>query len=127
MIFDFSREAPGRSTNKAASTMTMASHLRPLEDKNFTLSSRKFRGSSPHDPEGSFPECLVEEVEYFVAQQELDVIAEVLAVFVFRRRKRPVNEHGTPNNVLLRNEPPIPAVQAHSAMIAHGKVMVRRH
>jgi hypothetical protein len=42
-------------------------------------------------------------------------------------RGRPIDEQGTSNHVLSRDEAPIAAVIAHVAVVTHGEVAVRRN
>src|SRR5215469_1576650 len=110
MMRDLRREAPGRK-RKSASTRNNASTTRPrVEEKSFNAPSRSFRGASSDHLQSPLPACLVEEVNHDLEHELGPVAPRCLPVLIVRRLERPVDEHGTPDDVLLRNEAPVPAV-----------------
>src|ERR1035438_5972608 len=77
--------------------------------------------------ESTLPAGLIEKVQHNFAQKQNAIAPGGLAILVIRRLKRPVNEHGTPDDVFLWDESPVAAIEAHAAMVAHGKVVVGRN
>src|SRR5208337_4692980 len=85
------------------------------------------RRTSLHYSQRSPPSRLIKEVQHHM-RQEANAVAHVgFAILVRGRLKRPVDEHRPPNNIFLRNKPPISAVQAYVAVVAHAEVTARRH
>src|SRR5260370_37428443 len=125
-IRDFNRDAPGRSRNNSNKMTAAANQLR-LEEKNFTTPSPRSRGFSFYDLQRPPPACLIEEVQHHFAQEQKPVTPLRLAILILRRLTRPVNEHGPPDYVFLRNEAPVSAIQAHPAVVSHRKVMPLWH
>src|SRR5262249_10175018 len=41
--------------------------------------------------------------------------------------ERPIDEHWPPDQILFRDEAPVPAVAADVAIIAHGEITILRH
>src|SRR5947209_17679601 len=109
MILDFRCEAPGRIRNKASRT-TPAASIRLLEN-SFTAPSLQFRGASSHDLERSPPACLVEEMQNHFTEEQQAVAPGGPQILIFRSLERPVDEHRPPDNVFLRNESPVAAIQ----------------
>src|SRR5450631_3570932 len=132
-IRDFKREAPGRSTNSSSTINAAAATIRRLEEKSFTAPLLEFRGASSWSAELSYelerpcPTCLVEKMQHHFAQKQSSIAPRGLPVLIIRRLERPVDEHRTPDDVCLGNESPVPAVQTHTAVVAHGKVGVWWH
>src|SRR5438477_7384505 len=81
--------------------------------------------SSPDCPERAFPTGHVKEVQHYVAQKSNPVAHALLQIFVGRRFKGPVNQHGPADEVLLGNKSPVPAVIADVAVIAHAEITIR--
>src|SRR5581483_162050 len=119
------REAPGR-TMKSDNRITAAAATPRLEEKHFTLPLLKVRGSSSHKLERPLPACFVEKMNHDSAQEQSPIAPCGLAILVVGSFKRPVDEHRPPNDIFLGDESPIAAVQAHTAVIAHGEVMIGR-
>src|SRR5271163_1854761 len=82
---------------------------------------------SAYQLKGSRPASFIKEVNDDVSQKRHTVSGTAHLVLIFRRYKRPVDKHRPPDHVLLRNEAPVTAVVAVVAIVAHGKVAVRRH
>src|SRR5271163_4661675 len=114
----FRRETPGRTRNSPSRITAAAITTRRLERKSLNL---------PHHVQRSPPPGLIEEVQHHMRQKSHPVRHPGLLVLIARRIERPVNEHGTPDYVLLRNEAPIPTVQAHAPVVAHGEIVSGRH
>src|SRR5579872_3421982 len=128
MIRDFNREAPGLSRKSASTIHAAKVAMRFFEEKILTAPSLGFRGISSNYPERSLPASLVEEMQHLVAQNEFQAVAPCgLEVLIVGSRKRPVDEHRPPNDIFLRDESPVAAVEAHAAVIAHGEIVIRRH
>src|ERR1700724_255843 len=128
MIRDLNGEAPGRS-KKRASRISAAATIRRLEEKNFTASLLDLRrvSSSSYKLKRTLPPRFIEKVQDNLAQKQNAVPPCGLAILIIRRLERPIDEHGTANDIFPGDESPVAAVQAHSAMVAHGKVVVRRN
>src|ERR1019366_10459388 len=61
-------------------------------------------------------------------EEELHSLREAGAcVFIARLLERPVDEHGPTNNIFIRDEAPITAVEADIAVVAHGENAVWRN
>src|ERR1700730_19096401 len=73
------------------------------------------------------PPCFIEEVNNYMRQKSHPVANRSFPVLIARGFKRPVNEHGPPNHVLLGNKSPVAAVQAHIPVVSHGEIMIGRH
>src|SRR5271165_1018181 len=83
--------------------------------------------ASAHHVKHPGPASLVEEMEHD-GDEELQSLSDASAgVFVTRLLERPVNKHGSSNDVLVWHEPPITAVEAHVAVVAHREDAVRWH
>src|SRR5579871_3083526 len=82
---------------------------------------------SPYHFQRAAPARLAKEVQHDVRQETYAVADAGLLILIARRLERPVDEHGSSNNVFSRNETPIAAVQAHAAVVAHREVMAGRH
>src|ERR1700728_4935173 len=144
VIRDFKREeAPGRSRKSASRSNAAATTIRRLEEKSFTAPLLELRGASsfilqtislwkplyqlPDKLESTLPAGLIEKVQHNFAQKQNAIAPGGLAILVIRRLGRAVNEHGTPDDVFLWDESPVAAIEAHAAMVAHGKVVLRRN
>src|SRR5271155_377127 len=76
---------------------------------------------------GPPPARFIEKVHDHV-NQEPDSLAEFsFQILVRRGFKRPINEHGPPNHIFLRNKSPIPAVETYVAVVPHAEITVRRN
>src|ERR1035438_8188209 len=61
-------------------------------------------------------------------ERPLNAISEALPfVLIARGDERPVDEHGTSDDVLARHEAPVAGVEADVAIVAHGEEAARRH
>src|SRR3954469_17524012 len=77
--------------------------------------------------ERTLPARLVEDVNEDVAH-EADALANGLFVdLVGGGFKGPVDEHGTADNILARDEAPEAAIEAFGAVVAHGEDLPGRH
>src|SRR5271169_5346103 len=124
-IRDFRREAPGRKRNSTSSSKAAATTIRRLEEKNVTAPLLERRGASSYKLEGALPPCLIEKVQDNFAQKQNTITPGGLQILIIRGLKRPVDKHGTPNDVFPGYESPVAAVQAHAAMVSHAKVVIR--
>src|SRR5581483_7795362 len=80
-----------------------------------------------HQPEHTGPACLIEEVNDDV-EDEADAVADVgLLILIFRGFERPIDEHGTADEVFPGNEAPEAAIPTVFAIIAHTEIAVGRH
>src|SRR5882672_2360869 len=85
-------------------------------------------GISLHDLERTRPARLVKEVEDHLPEQEVPALLPTAPqVLVRRRNERPVDEHRPSDYILLRDESPEAAVIADVTIVAHRKVVIRRH
>src|SRR5215468_7513360 len=83
-------------------------------------------GNSLHYPKCTAPTGLVKEMKRNM-REEADALAEVSTPILVRRGvERPVNEHWPPNDILFRDETPIPAVEADVAIVPHTEIAVLR-
>ena len=126
---DFNREAPGRRTKSASTINAAATAIRRLEERSFTAPLLKLRGASSlsYKLKRTLPARLIEKVQNDFAQEQNAISPRSFPILIIRRFKRPIDEHGAPNDIFLGNKSPVAAVEAHAAMVAHGKVVVRRN
>src|SRR5664279_3846919 len=83
--------------------------------------------ASTHHVEHAGPARLIKEVEQDI-ERPLNAISEALPfVLIARGDERPVDEHGTSDDVLARHEAPVAGVEADVAIVAHGEDAARRH
>src|SRR5215472_7262538 len=127
MMRDFSRDAPGRSRNSTRTINAATAATRRLEEKSFNVPSLDVRGASSHGPERPSPASLIKEMDYHSAQKKKSVAPCGLRVLIVGSLERPINEHRPPDDVLLRNESPVTAVQTYAPVIAHREVVPRRN
>src|SRR5271166_486957 len=126
MIRDFSREAPGLSRNSVSTIKAAAAAQRCLEERIFTTPSIEIRGASSHKLERTSPARLIKEMQDYLSQKNNPVAPVGLQILIIGSLERPVNEHRPANDVFLGNEAPVAAVEAHTAVVAHGEIVVRR-
>src|ERR1700747_439757 len=81
--------------------------------------------SLAHDGEHAPPTSLIEEVNYDLADERHSLADTCLLVLPPRRFERPVDEHRSPDDILLRNKSKIAAVVADVAVVTHPKVAAR--
>src|SRR6266542_1420219 len=82
------------------------------------------RTASSDQVERPLPARLVEEMQHYLTQKQQSIAPRGLAILIVRRFERPVDKHRPPNDVFLRNKSPVSAIETHSAMVAHRKVVI---
>lgn len=76
--------------------------------------------------QGAAPAGLVEEMNDDVDDKADAVANRGFVDLVFRSDERPIDEERAAYDVFAGHEAPVTAVEAHGAIIAHGKVFARR-
>ena len=73
------------------------------------------------------PTGFVKKVDDDVRQKSETFVDGRMQILVRRRFERPVDKHGSPDHIFLRDESPVAAVQTHVPVVAHAEVAVRRN
>src|ERR1700758_2539494 len=83
--------------------------------------------NSLHHPKCATPTGLVEEVKGHM-REEADALTKVgTAILIRRRVERPVDEHRPADHIFLRDEAPVPAIEADVPVVPHSKIAVFRN